>query len=98
MTILVHLRRPSESDTVFCVRLSSALVASSNIRIFGFGAMARAIISRCLCPPDTPPAPSEIMVFIPMGIRRISSAIPESSAASHASSRVSHGAEITILE
>ena len=35
-----------DSDTFFCVMLSSALVASSNIKILGFGAMARAIISR----------------------------------------------------
>ena len=98
MTILVHLRLSRLSDTFFCVMLSRALVASSNIRILGFGAMALAIISLCLCPPETPPLPSEMTVCIPIGIRRISSAIPESSAASHASSNVSHGAEIVMFE
>ena len=86
------------SETRFCVILSRALVASSNIRIFGLGAIALAIMSRCFWPPDIPPCPSEISVPIPMGILRISSAIPASSAALHASSRVSCGAEITILE
>jgi hypothetical protein len=33
--------------------LSRAEVASSNIRIFGFGATALAIISLCLCPPES---------------------------------------------
>ena len=94
----VHFSRSSDSDTFFCVMLSSALVASSNIRIFGFGAMARAIISRWRCPPDMPPEPSDMTVFMPMGIRRISSAMPVSSAASHASCCDSHGAEITMLE
>ena len=46
MTMRVHFSRSSDSDTFFCVMLSSALVASSNIKILGFGAMARAIISR----------------------------------------------------
>ena len=34
----------------------------------------------------------------PLGIRRMSSAMPEISAASHASSSVSHGAEIVMFE
>ena len=46
-TIRVHFSWSSDSDTFFCVRLSSALVASSNISIRGFGAIALAIIRRC---------------------------------------------------
>lgn len=98
MTILVHLRLSSESETVFCVRLSSALVASSSISIRGLGAMARAIISRCLCPPEMPPEPSEMSVCMPIGMRRMSSAMPASSAASQASATLSQGAEMTMLE
>ena len=78
--------------------LSSADVASSKIRIFGLGAIARAIISRCFCPPETPPPPSEITVCMPIGISRMSSAIPAVSAASHASFSVSCGAEIVMFE
>ena len=48
--------------------------------------------------PEIPPDPSAISVNIPIGIARISSAMPAYSAASHASSMVSHGAEIVILE
>ena len=98
MTIRVHFIRSSDSETCFCVTLSRADVASSNIRILGFGAIARAISSRCRCPPEMPPDPSEIIVCIPIGIRRMSSAMPASSAASQASSSVSHGAEIVMLE
>ena len=98
ITILVHFRLSSDSETVFCVRLSRAEVASSNISTFGFGAMARAIISRCRCPPEIPPLPSEIIVCIPIGIRRISSAMPDNSAACQASSIVSHGADMIIFE
>ena len=38
-------KRVTRLGYFFCVRLSSALVASSSISIFGFGAIARAIIS-----------------------------------------------------
>ena len=98
MTILVHLSLSRASETWRWVLLSRALVASSNIRILGLGATARAIIRRCFCPPETPPWPSPITVCIPMGMARISSAIPAISAASQALSRVSCGAQITILE
>ena len=64
----------------------------------GYGAIALAINNLCRCPPEMPPCPSEIMVCIPIGICRISSAIPAISAASHACSKVSCGAEIVILE
>ena len=98
MTILVHFSFSRESDTIFCVILSSALVASSNIRTFGFGAIARAIMSLCRCPPEIPPLPSEITVCIPIGMFSISSFIPAISAASQASLSVSCGAEIVIFE
>ena len=77
--------------------LSSALVASSKISSLGLGAMARAIISRCFCPPEMPPAPSEIMVCMPMGMSRMSSASPASSAASQASASVRPGAEMAMF-
>ena len=50
------------------VAVSTALVESSKIKIFGFVRIARAIQSRCFCPPDTftPPCPSS--VFNPSGI------------------------------
>ena len=98
MTMRVHLRPSSASETCFCVLLSSAEVASSKIRIFGLAATARAIIRRCFCPPEMPPWPSAIMVCMPMGMARISSAIPASSAAFQASSSPSCGAEMTMLE
>ena len=84
ITMRVHFSFSRESDTVFCVILSSAEVASSNISTLGRGAMARAIISRCRCPPEMPPLPSEISVCMPMGIRRMASAMPAISAASQA--------------
>ena len=83
--------------TFFWVKLSRAEVASSNIRTLGFGAIALAISSLCFCPPEIPPCPSEIMVCIPIGISRISGAIPAASAASQASSIVSRGAEIVMF-
>ena len=98
MTTRVHLSLSRESHTVRCVTLSSALVASSNMRIFGLGAMARAIMRRWRCPPESPAPPSPTMVCIPMGMARMSSAMPAISAASQASSSVSHGAEMTMLE
>ena len=39
--------RDDDAGAFECVMLSSALVASSNMSIFGFGATARAIISLC---------------------------------------------------
>ena len=98
MTRRVHLRPSSASETCFWVLLSRAEVASSNIRIRGFGAMARAIMMRCFWPPEMPPWPSEMMVCMPMGMALMSSAMPASSAASQASSSVSCGAEMTMLE
>ena len=97
-TMRVHFSRSSASDTCFWVLLSRAEVASSKIRIAGLGATACAIIRRCFCPPEIPPCPSEMIVCIPMGISRMSSAIPAISAASQASFIVSYGAEITMLE
>ena len=83
--------------TFFWVKLSRAEVASSNIRILGFGAMALAIKSLCFCPPEIPPWPSEIIVCMPIGISLMSWAIPAASAASQASSIPSQGAEIVIF-
>ena len=98
MTTRVQFSLSSASDTCFWVLLSRAEVASSKIRIRGLGAMALAIIIRCFCPPEMPPWPSEISVFMPMGISRISCARPAVSAASQASSSVSCGAEMVMLE
>ena len=41
---------------------STALVLSSRIRILGCLSIARAMHSRCFCPPDrfTPPCPSSV--------------------------------------
>ena len=69
ITILVQRSVSRESDTTFCVILSRAEVASSNIRMDGLGAIALAIISLCFWPPEMPPEPSEIRVCIPMGMR-----------------------------
>ena len=74
--------------TMFCVILSSALVASSNIIIRGLETMALAIIRRCLWPPERFSPPSETIVCIPIGIWAISSAIPAEWAASIAWSMV----------
>lgn len=49
----MHLSLSSDSETILWVMLSSAEVASSNMRILG--AMARAIISLCRCPPELSP-------------------------------------------
>ena len=43
----------SSADWIFdSVTLSSALVASSRIRIGGFFRKIRAMLTRCFCPPD----------------------------------------------
>ena len=97
MTMRVHFILSRASETFRWVMLSRAEVASSKIRIFGFGAMARAIIRRWRCPPEMVPPPSCSTVCMPMGISRISSAMPAISAASQASSSFRVGAEITIL-
>ena len=47
------------------VLVSTALVESSRIRIFGFFRRALAIQSLCFCPPDTLFPPSTIMVLYP---------------------------------
>ncbi len=52
MTTRVQPMASSASETCFCVLLSRALVASSKNSSLGLGAMARAIISRCFCPPE----------------------------------------------
>ena len=97
MTILVQRILSRASETCFCVMLSSAEVASSRSRSLGFGATARAIMMRCFWPPEIPPPPSCSTVLIPIGIARMSSAIPAISAASQASWRVRLGAEIVIF-
>mmetsp|Transcript_32259 Transcript_32259/g.73723 ORF Transcript_32259/g.73723 Transcript_32259/m.73723 type:complete len:175 (-) Transcript_32259:964-1488(-) len=59
MTMVVRLvfRMSSSSAccTTFSLVVSSALVASSSSRIEGFLIMARAIATRCFCPPESCP-------------------------------------------
>ena len=74
--------------TMAWVRLSSALVASSQMMMAGFTARARAMRIRCRCPPEILVLPSLTKVCICMGISRISSAMPAASAAAQASSIV----------
>ena len=95
--IRVQFRLFRESDTIFWVMLSRALVASSNRSTFGPGAIARAIISRCFWPPEIPPLPSLMRVCICMGICRMSSAAPAISAARQASSTESQGADTVMF-
>mmetsp|Transcript_3898 Transcript_3898/g.5895 ORF Transcript_3898/g.5895 Transcript_3898/m.5895 type:complete len:101 (-) Transcript_3898:516-818(-) len=45
-------RRSRASCTTYSLSLSSAEVASSRRRIFGFFKRVRAIAIRCFCPPD----------------------------------------------
>ena len=94
----VHLRPASESLTWRCVTLSSALVASSNMRMLGLAQTARAMRIRWRCPPEMPPEPSLTSVCMSMGIWRMSSATPASSAASHASSTVARGLASVMFE
>jgi len=82
--------------TISCVRLSSALVASSKKMRRGRRTSALAINRRWRCPPESVEAPSLIIVCMPIGMARMSSANPAISAASQASSSVS-GAEPTML-
>ena len=84
--------------TVACDLLSSALVASSKIKIAGRAANARAIKFLCRCPPEMLPEPSPITVCIPIGIFLISSAIPAASAAAHASSCVKFAVPIIFVK
>jgi hypothetical protein len=55
MTIVVRLRRAlfNACCTMLSVRVSSALVASSRIRIGGLLMMALAMASRCFWPPES---------------------------------------------
>ena len=49
------------------VLVSTALVESSRIRIFGFLSSARAMQRRCFCPPETFVPPCSICVSYPSG-------------------------------
>ena len=64
----VTLRATSEVLTIACDGLSSELVASSNRRMRGLRAMARAIITRCRWPPESVFSPSATTVPMPIGI------------------------------
>ena len=55
---------------------------------FGARAKARAIISRCFCPPEKVRAPSEMTVNMPMAMARTSSSSPAKRMAAQASSTV----------
>lgn len=55
------------------VFVSTALVESSRIRIFGFFKSALAIQSLCFCPPDTFVPPRSMWVSYPAGKSRINS-------------------------
>ena len=64
---MVKVVRPTESvSSDFCtsrsLSLSSALVASSKIRIGGFFRNTRAMDTRCFCPPEsfTPRSPTQV--------------------------------------
>jgi len=59
---------------------------------------ARAIMRRCFCPPEIVPAPSAMMVCIPMGICSMSCSRPARRAARQASSRVRSTADPMMLE
>jgi hypothetical protein len=52
---------------------SSADVASSKIRIFGFLRMARAIATRCYTPPESLRPRSPTTVSTPCGVERMKS-------------------------
>ena len=64
MTIVVRPRSIASSVAWISasVRLSSALVASSRIRIGGFLSRVRAIATRCFSPPDSfsPRSPTRV--------------------------------------
>ncbi|MOA45239.1 hypothetical protein D3C78_1676190 [compost metagenome] len=47
------LRRCNKAMTCFCTETSSAEVGSSSTMIFGSAASARAIATRCFCPPES---------------------------------------------
>ena len=55
------------------VRVSTAEVLSSRMRILGRFSRARAMHSRCFCPPETLVPPCSIQVSYPSGIWSINS-------------------------
>src|ERR1700724_3862291 len=80
MTIRVMANRDRLSVTTACVRLSSALVASSNTSMRGLPTRARAITNRWTWPPENAAVASVTTVCMPIGSARISAAIPACSA------------------
>lgn len=98
MTMRVHFSRSSDSDTFFWVMLSSALgrlVEHQNLGLRRDGAGDHQPLA---LPAGYAARALRYDRIHAMGIRRMSSAMPVSSAASHASCCDSHGAEITMLE
>mmetsp|Transcript_15911 Transcript_15911/g.35623 ORF Transcript_15911/g.35623 Transcript_15911/m.35623 type:complete len:86 (-) Transcript_15911:124-381(-) len=61
----VLMRRSSAACTSFSDSLSRALVASSRSRIAGLRTRARAIATRCFCPPESWPPLSPTCVSYP---------------------------------
>src|SRR5713101_1662936 len=77
--------------TMASLSASSALVASSSIRMRGSPISARAIASRWRWPPDKLVEPSWIKVSYPPGSRSMNSSAPASRAAWTISSNVASG-------
>gem|GEM_PF-2691480 len=59
----------------FSIKLSSELVASSNMRISGSRKSARAIARRCLCHPESLIPPSQMTVWRPESLSFMRSSI-----------------------
>ena len=97
MTSRVQLSESRLSLTCFCEMLSSAEVASSKNIICGWPISARAMSSRCFCPPLNPALPSTTTVCSPIGIRFTSFSMSAILSASQASSCVAHGAVMVML-
>ena len=82
ITVRPDIRFPSAFCTSISDSVSRCEVASSRIRIGEFFRIARAIASRCRCPPDSLTPRSPIMVSYPCGSFSIKSCASAAVAAS----------------
>ena len=97
MTMRVAFIFSRLSPTIACVRLSSALVASSKKISRGRLTSARAIIRRWRWPPESWLPPSVTIVSRPIGMAAMSASKPARRVASITWSRVKRGAARDVL-
>ena len=73
MVVRLFMRRSSASCTRCSLSVASADVASSRMSMGGFLRMARAMLTRWRCPPESRPPRSPMMVLYPFSVSMMKS-------------------------